>query len=249
MKTIPLLFALFLSLQLFGQGGVPPASGARGIAMGNTGVTFQDIHSAFGNQAGLAWLQGFSATVQGEQRFLIGEIRSVAAAAALPTSSGTFGLNIQYFGFEAFNEQRIGLAYGRQLLENFSIGAQVDLLNTRIQEYGSNMAVTFELGAQARISKQLIFGIHAYSPAEIKILEDEALPTVFSSGIAYLPSEKVFVTLELEKDIQFPLRVKGGFEYQVIDILLSESRFSNQPGAGFLRTRLAIRQRNSNRFS
>jgi len=216
-----LICTFIIAIPLFAQNGTPTVAGARGLAMGDASVTFRDINSAFSNQAGLAFLDGTSFTAFGEQRFLLAEIGSYSAALAYPTNSGTFGLVINYFGYENYNEQKIGLAYARKLFEGVAIGAQVDYLGTRIPEYGSTGKVTFELGVQADLLEKFIIGAHIFSPIRTQLTDDEidVIPTQLNVGITYLPTEKVMIALELEKDFDYTASFKGGIEYQLVDEL------------------------------
>lgn len=220
--TKGLIGSFFLLLTTFGltlaQNGLPPVAGARGAALGNSGVVFQDIYSSFSNQAGLAYLDGFSAGIMGEQRFLINEIRSLAAAAALPTSSGTFGMALHYFGFEVYNEQRIGLSYSRLLNEKIAIGAQFDYFSTRIQDYGSAGNVTFEVGLMAQVVDDLRMGVHVFNPIRAGLLEDEPFATTLKFGLAYEPGDQIMVIAEAEKEVDYPVRFKFGLEYEVVDV-------------------------------
>ena len=211
------------------QNGAPPAAGARAVAMGQTGATFTDINSIFANQAGLAHLESMAITAYGEQRFLVSEIRSIGLGAALPTASGTFGLTLHYFGFDQYNEQRIGLAYGRKLLEKLSIGAQFLMLNTRIPEYGNKAVFTFEVGALAELLPQLNLGFHLFSPARIQVTNEDNLPTVLKLGLSYLPSDKLTLLAELEKDIDYAARAKFGVEYQIAEPLFLRLGAATQP--------------------
>ena len=217
-----LFFVAFLLLQLpvvIAQNGVSPIGGARSIGMANTGVTFTDVNSLFSNQAGLAMLEQLTVTAFAEQRFQLAELQSVTAGAAIPTNSGTFGVSVNYFGFEDYNEQRAGIAYARKLMDKLSIGAQVLLLNTQIPEYGNKANVTFELGLLAQLLPQLNLGLHLYSPARIELAPDEYLPTVFKLGLSYLPSDNLTILAEVEKDIDYPVRTRIGAEYQLLDAL------------------------------
>jgi len=167
-----------------------------------------------------------SFTAFGEQRFMVAEIGSYSAALAYPTNSGTFGLAINYFGYENYNEQKIGLAYARKpyarkLFEGVAIGAQVDYIGTRIPEYGSAGKVTFELGVQANLLEHFVIGAHIFSPIRTQLTDNEidVIPTQLNVGIAYLPTEKVTIALELEKDFDYTASFKGGVEYQLVDEL------------------------------
>lgn len=212
---LPLLF-LFACLHGIAQNGALSTAGVRGIAMGQAGVAFQDVNSLFGNQAGLGLLEEVSGLAFAERRFLLDEIQSFSFGAAYPTPSGVFGLTLNYFGFEAYNEQRLGLAYGRKLFEGLSLGAQFLLLNTRIPDYGNKAAFTFELGLLAELAPQLKLGVHAFSPMRVELVEGSYIPTVLRLGLSYLPSDKLSLLAEVEKDIDYAARAKVGVEYYII---------------------------------
>jgi hypothetical protein len=232
MKTTSFLFTfliIFIVAPLFSQNGHFNIAGARASALGNTGVNFRDIQSVFSNQAGLARLENAAATVFGQQRFLLQELQQVGFGAALPTNSGTIGLNVQYFGNESYNEQKIGLAYGRKLMEKLSIGAQMNVLRTSIPEYGSLSTFTFELGLQSDINSQISLAAHLFNPLRLETVEGEILPTVLTLGAAYRPTPLTAVFLELEKDVSRPLMVKSGIEYQIVEALKLRTGIATNP--------------------
>lgn len=212
--TLALLFFVFRFAQA--QNGTPQNAGARGAALGNASVTFDDINSAFSNQAGLAFIDGISFTAYGERRFLTEGLNSYLFAAAVPYDKiGTFGVAINYFGFKDYNEQKIGLSYARKLAKNFSLGVQLDYLGTRIPNYGSAHAVTVEIGILAKLSEKVSLGAHAYNPVNAKVGPQDRLPTIFNLGVGYKASKKVLLNVQLEKDIyNFPLVARLGLEYR-----------------------------------
>ncbi|MCB0570660.1 MAG: hypothetical protein KDC66_12885 [Phaeodactylibacter sp.] len=229
MKHLLPTFFVLICLNAFAQNGALPAAGARGIAMGQAGVAFEDVNSLFGNQAGLASLETVSGLAFAERRFLLEELQSFSFGAAYPTSSGTFGLSLNYFGFEAYNEQRIGLAYGRRLFNRFAIGAQFLMLNTRIPDYGNKAAFTFELGALAELTPGLNLGVHIFSPARVEIADNAYLPTVLKIGLSYLPSDKLSLLAEVEKDIDYAARTKVGVEYYIAEPLALRLGVATRP--------------------
>lgn len=203
--------------------------GARSAAMGNVQTVFKDEQSLLGNQAGLGSLENYAVIVAVQRRFMLSELDAVAAGAALPTRSGTFGLLVQNFGFNAFRQQKVGLAYGRRLFENFYAGASFDYIQTRIPEYGSNGTVSVQIGLQALLSKQLLIGAHIANPAQVEIAEKDHLPTIFRLGLSWTPSSKTSLVFELENDLDFPLRAKGGIEYQAAQPLFLRVGFASNP--------------------
>jgi hypothetical protein len=184
--------------------------------MGNTGVAFNDIQSILNNQAGLASLTSFSLIIAAEQRFAVSELQSLAAGVAFPVSNGAFGLSLQHFGVALYNEQRIGLTYARSLSDNFAIGAQLIAHNTSIEEYGSKWTPALELGFLYKVTAYLYVGVHIFNPARIEMIKGEYLPTVLRLGFSYRPSENVLFAAEVSKDIDYPVQVRVGLEYQLV---------------------------------
>ena len=204
----------------FAQQGLPVTGGARGLAMGNASATFSDINSAFSNQAGVAMLEKPAFLAFGEQRFLVSALNTYAFAGVVPVKTyGSFGITANYFGYESYNEQKLGLLYARKLAKNFSLGVQLDYLTTRIPEYGMSQSFTFELGFLYKISQYVSVAGHTYNPVRVKLPNGEALPTLFKFGLAYNPSDEVTVTTELEKNINYPMSAKMGLEYRPLPLL------------------------------
>ena len=212
-------FFIVLSGSLLAQNGRPSGQGARGMAMGYSSVAFTGINSAFSNPAGLSDLETFEAALFAQQRFLIGDLSDFSMAAAIPTSSGVLGLSLQYFGVEAYNEQKIGLVYARPLMEKLSIGAQIDFLNTRIPEYGNAGLLTFGLGFRSQISEKFSIGGHLYSPVRVALTEEEDLPSILTLGIFYQASKQLGITAEVVKHLDYEISVRAGIEYMISKVL------------------------------
>lgn len=235
-------FAFILFLLITGsaiaQNGRPPVAGAQGMAMGNSSITLQGINSAFGNQAGLAYLESFEVSLFGQQRFLINDLGDYAIAAAYPTNSGVFGVSFQYYGIEAYNEQKVGLAYARKLIDKLSIGAQIDFLSTRIPEYGNNGLLTFEIGFHSQLTKELAIAGHIFSPMRVNVTEEEELPSYLKFGLSYSPAKQLLVVAEFVKHIDYDISFHGGIEYLIYKSFYLRAGFQTQPsqmtfGLGF----------------
>lgn len=234
-----LFFGAVSGFTLMAQGGITPIAGARGAGMGYVGVAFTDVQSALYNQAGLGFLEQTSATVFGEQRFLLADLRSLGAAFAVPTNSGTLALTAGYFGMPEYNEQRIGLGYGRELFPGTSIGAQINMFTSRIPDYGNTLNFNMEIGLQTLLLPKLRLGVHLANPVQTETREGDRMPTSFRAGLGYQTSDKLLVAFELEKDIDFPLRAKTGIEYRPAEQVQLRIGAATQPvavtmGAGYV---------------
>lgn len=230
MKTIYLIIILLLGNSLLtAQVGTPSVISAKSAGMGGTGVTFSDINGIFHNPASTANLQSLSATLAAERYFLGSPVQTFGLGIVYPSGFGAFGLNLQYSGIDLFNTQKVGFSYGRILFDRLSIGAQFDAINLQIKDYGAKAALTFEAGLLADLTRNLRWGIHVFSPANIEWVDGTPLPTVLTTGIAYLPSEKTFCTVEVEKDIDRAARFKAGVAYQFLDAFALRVGAATQP--------------------
>jgi len=209
-KLLPLVF--LFSVYVVGAQS-PPASGASRLA-GGTGVAVSGINSLFENQAGMAGMAGFGVITSASQPFTLSELNGVAVGVAIPFSSGVFGLRIQSFGFEEYRQNGAGLAFARKLGGRLSLGAQFDYWNLRIPEYGSDGIFSFEIGAQARLTEKLTLGTHVSNPIKIAWSDGSAIPAVFRVGAEWRLSAKAVLLAELEKDVDYPVRIKSGVVYQ-----------------------------------
>lgn len=224
-----LLFLLSGSIKsISAQNAFSTAAGAKGIGAGNANLTYTDIHSGFNNQAGLANLEGFSGVAYAENRFLLKELQLAAISFAKPTNSGTWGMMLQYFGFDEYNEQKVGLNYSRKLFEKFSIGAQFDFLNTQIKDYGNASTFTFEVGLKYEVLEKLTTGIHIFNPIRASIGVQE-LPSILQIGLTYRPTNYIAISGSVEKDSTLPYNLRMGIEYQLLEKIQFRAGFNSNP--------------------
>lgn len=205
--------------------------GARSMALGNSSVTFSDVWSIHHNQAGLAFQKDISAGIFYESKFLVPQMGLKGGVIAVPTSSGVFGLNLVSFGYSQYNESKFGLAYARTFGESLSFGLQLDYLRTQIAEnYGNKGVIAGEAGVQARLTRNLILGAHIFNLNRATGADNnEKIPTIMRAGLGYTFSDKVLVSVETEKDIDFNPIIKFGLEYHVIEALYLRAGASSQP--------------------
>ncbi|MEM1325035.1 MAG: hypothetical protein AAGI23_03725 [Bacteroidota bacterium] len=223
---VPLL--LFCASISVAQHQHRPLAGARSVGMGGTGLLFQDVHAVFSNPAGLAHLEAAAVLTFAEQRFVNSPIQRIGAAAAYPTTFGTIGGTIHNFGIEDYQERRIGLAYARQLFDNLTIGAQFNYFQTLQTFYGNRSLLNAEVGFQLRMSNELQLGAHIYNPIPVQFSEDLRLPSVFTTGLSYAPSERLMLMAELEKEMNDTLRFRAGVEYNFGDLFYMRAGVATQ---------------------
>ena len=208
--------------------------GGRSAGMGHASVTLSDVWSSHHNQAGLGWLTKVEAGVFAQNRFLVKEMNYMGFAYAHPVKSGAFALSFTNFGYSQYGESKLGLAYGMKFSERITGGVQINYHNTRIgNNYGSASVLSTEMGLQAKLTSTLELGLHLFNPTQAKLndFNDERIPTIMRLGMAYTFSNKVFITLEAEKDIDFPANFKAGIEYKANDKIYLRGGIGASPTA------------------
>lgn len=188
---------------------------------------FKDAFSFRANAASLAGVKNFSAGIYSERRFLLQELSSYSFAAALPTSTGNFGISGDYSGGSIYNETRLGLAYARRLGSKVDVGLQFHYFSMKAASYSSASAITFNAGAIFHITEQVQTGLHIYNPAGMKLGTEEKLPSVYAAGIGYDASPQLFIGAEVQKTEDQPLTVNAGLQYVFADKLIARGGISS----------------------
>jgi hypothetical protein len=222
MRKVLLLSILFYSTIAF-AGGDNFTAGARATSLGDASLTLTDVFSTTTNQAGLAFMNEVAFGIYTDRKFVSAKTNNFNAAVAVPFNSkiGTFGLSVNYYGYNLYNETKVGLAYARKFGTKFSIGIQFDYLRFFIAENGQKNLFTLEAGFQYKPWKVVTFATHIYNPIPYKIdkVFNERLPTIVKLGIGYEPSPKVLLAVEYQQDINHKPQFKGGIEYRPIKYL------------------------------
>jgi hypothetical protein len=227
-----ILILLFFASKLLFAGNENQYAGARSSGLANASVTLNDVWSSWHNQAGLGFVKNITGGIFHENRFLTKELSLSAAAIALPVKGGTFGLNFSSFGYKAYRETKYGLAFGKSFGDKIAGGIQIDYLTTQIADgYGKKGVLTGEAGFQFKLLKKLTIGAHIFNLSRTKIADynNERISTTIRLGFSYTFSDKVFVLVETEKDIDERPILKAATEYKVAKILFLRAGVSTNP--------------------
>ena len=226
MKFIYTIFLLIFSV-FFGKisaQNINSAIGARALAMGNATVTLRDNWSVGNNIAGIAGQKMHSAALSYHIPFGLTDFQTVGIVGnyVINNKSG-LGLSITRFGSSVYSEQRFGLGYAHKL-SNVSIGGKINYVQVAINDgsvgltQGNRSAIVFEVGGIMDISEKLSFGLHAYNVSTTKLRSDngeDRLPIILKAGASWKPIKKIFVNVEVEKDVDFKPNFKFGLDYEV----------------------------------
>ena len=226
---ILLLLVFLLPEIVFSQGVSHNAQSGKSAALSGINSTFTDIYSLAGNQAGMGWVTNFGAFAHAERRFLLKELTAASTGVLLPTRAGTFGITLDYFGFELFNEQKIGLAYGRKLIHNLTIGGQLDYFNMHTPDFGNQSAFTFELGAQLKLNKNLLLSSHTLNPIRTGFGNKDPIASNLKLGLNYKVNDAADLYCEYENDLNQISTFRAGLAYRPIHALEIRGSIRSNP--------------------
>lgn len=232
MKTLNTIVLIWIScFSLIAQQGNSPARGAQSLAMGGLGINLEGTDALFNNQAGLTSIEGFALQLNSERRFNLNELTAIALGVAYEAGDlGVFGIQISNFGFELYQEQKIGIAYARKLSKLLSIGLQMDWFNTTIETFGSKSLYTFELGIQANVTEEIQLAAHLFNPGQQELNEHSEIPTRLRLGLRYNISDGLYFISEADKRLDSPLNIHTGISYKIINSLDLRAGFNTNPG-------------------
>lgn len=204
------------------------------LGLGSYSTQHTDVFSFLNNQAALAQSKDVAVGVYGEKRFLLNATSMYAAAVAIPSKMGNFGVSMKYAGYKNFSENQIGLAYGRSLGSKVDLGIQFNYYGYKIPSYTSANAVDFEIGAIVHLTDQLNAGIHVYNPVGGNFSKtDEKLTSAYKVGLGYDVSEQFFISAEVVKEEDYPVNLNAGIQYQFVKQFFVRAGVSSATSTGY----------------
>jgi hypothetical protein len=191
-------------------------------------IHFSDVFSAAANPVSLARINKPSAGIYAERKFMLKELAYYQAIAAIPSKKGGFSLSMQSSGNTLFNELQFGVGYGRKLSEKIDLGARINYYLIKVSGYGAAGVLNAEIGALWHVTDQLLIGMHVYNPIGGRFGKEaeEKLPSVYTSGIGYEVSEKVFLSTEIVKKEDIPVTVNIALQYKFIEQFFLKTGFA-----------------------
>ncbi|TRX62197.1 hypothetical protein FNH22_02435 [Fulvivirga sp. M361] len=220
--------------------------GARASGLGNAFTTLDDAWSVFNNPGAIGLQKGTTSLFSIERHFSGVGLNNFGAGVLSSIGFGTGSISVFKFGDDLYNEQSLSTGYGNTF-GIASLGVRINYRQYQIKGLDSRGAVAIDFGGLAELSEELTFGafIRNINQARLSDFQDERIPTLFNAGIAYQPSEKLILSLEAEKDIDFDTRFKSGLEYTFLPKFsartgIQTAPFTNHFGMGFKTWRINI---------
>lgn len=246
MKIKLILVAFFFAAGLKAQVFMRTFDNAASIAFGGASIAYPGLAAGLNNDAQLGFGEKFGAFAGSAIPYGLGgwQTARFQGFVGLNANSG-LGIDIAHSGTDLYAEQRFRLIYGRKLGEKISLGGSIDALRADAGEYGSVTTATFGISMLAQALPKLWLGADIRNPLQ-QTIGDDLIPTVLRIGACWKPSTLFMLLAETEKDLERPFQIKGGFEYNPVNILVLRAGVRTAParigfGAGLrLRSGLSI---------
>lgn len=208
--------------------------GARAQGMGNASACLSDIWSLTNNIAGLAKTEGpeaaFSCHAIPDLKFF----NRMSAVFAAPVKGGVAGASFFRFGDELYNEQLVSFGYANTF-GLASLGLKANCIQHRAEGMETRTAFTVSFGGVATLTPRLIVGAHIVNINQ-PVIDDqsgESIPTRLIAGLSLLPSDKLIISGEIEKQLGHRPTLKTGLEYLALKKIAFRTGFNLHPHSGF----------------
>jgi hypothetical protein len=208
--------------------------GARAQGLGFASAALTDEWSVFNNIGGLAKVNQITTACTYEARPGIAAFNTMAAVAALPVPFGVTGIGIFRFGDDLYNEQLVTAGFSNTF-GLASLGVRLNYIQYHAKGFGNKGVLSLGFGGIAVLSSAFSIGAYITNMNQPTLSEDEErLPTTLTISVAFTPTDKLLVTAELEKDLEYTPLWKAGLEYEFYKKFWFRTGFNLEPNAAFI---------------
>ncbi|MBY0434533.1 MAG: hypothetical protein K2U26_10520 [Cyclobacteriaceae bacterium] len=226
------VITLFISARLAPAQSVSTLMGARPAGMGFVSTVLTDESSIFNNIGASGRLTRAASFFAYEVQPALKGANRMAAGMAIPIKFGVTSIGFFRFGDALYSEQTAGLGFSNTF-GIASLGARINYVQYSAEGFGTRSTLRIDFGGVAQITPQISVGAYVLNLGQAKISDSELLPVKLVAGIGFKPSEKLLLTTELEKDLDYRATVRAGLEYVIHKKVFARTGFNLNPSAGF----------------
>jgi len=185
------------------------------------------------NPASWAVLDTRTASVYAGQMYGLPELRHGTLSLHWPLWGTTFSGGSSTFGFEDYRETHLSVGAARAVqlgtARTLHLGATVRYYHVDVGRFGNAQTAGLHLGAIMQVLPLIHVGVHATNVNQPQWSDDTPLPRTLSVGAAYDLSDRVDLSADLFKDLDFPLRFRTGIEAAVLPMLVVRGGMQTAP--------------------
>jgi long-subunit fatty acid transport protein len=208
-------------------------TGAREAALSHAVVALSGSFSVFHNQAFLTESKSTSLGLSYRQPYLINGYCEGALSVVHPTKTAVFAIGVTQSSIATYKESEYGFAIAKKLGGKLSAGVLFNCFILNFPEVGRHKgSVMVDGGIRYRFSDRLALGVHLKNIVWSKIETFQyslKFPFVIRAGTAYLLTESILLTeeVDIEQDVGFGFRC--GTELALTDFFRIRGGLSTKP--------------------
>ncbi len=224
--VIVLCFLLFINI------AAQSNPGAREIALSHSGIATQrNSFCIFNNPAGLSRSQTRELGLYySPSPFGLKELANASAAYVEPFSFASFAVAFTTYGFNLYRENKIAFSASKSFYNYFYLGITAIYQTLTIKNYGRGNAINIILGGQVDLTDKLKLGFAIENLLRSSYgKEKNQIPVIYKTGLGYYLLKNLNLNISIEKELMFPVSVRGGIEYLPVKFIAIRAGVNNYP--------------------
>ncbi|MDR2475672.1 MAG: hypothetical protein LBD45_07420 [Bacteroidales bacterium] len=227
MKSVySLLFAVvFLHGRLYSGGGLD-FENARSKALGVSGISL----ASPANPSGISFFDSSVASITYGNRFSLKELAEFSAVLSYPNRWLDAGLAFSRFGYEHYNENRIGLSVARKLSATISAGLRFNYFFIHVSDVDEQpAALTTDIGCYWKPSDFVSVGFLFSNLMLMNSGVGNPLDKTACVGVSYRIIPELMLITEIETTFRHAAEYRFGIEYQPVENIFFRMGVSGKP--------------------
>lgn len=210
----------------------PHSSSARALAMASACCAVSaEPTQAIINPAAIGGAKGIRLSVSTVKPYGLADLQTQTAALVFSRSLWSCAGVWQQFGASLYREEMVALTMARSMGGKTAVGITLRHAGLQISRYGRSQALMVDCGLWTRPYPAMACGFSVSNLNEAKIGRcREPLPKIFRWGVALSPLPAVQITIDVSKDIHYPIDFSLGVELLLQSILCLRAGTGSEPG-------------------
>lgn len=225
---INITFLLFVGTKCFAQSYAGAEFNSMGYSASQTCFT---SFSLFNNPASLSENKIIQAGISYTPApFGIKELSTFHASLNFSSNIGGFAVGYSDYGFDLYSEKKFLISYGRNIINDFSIGASLIYNSLSITNYGNNGIISANLGALYNVSNKIKIGASIENITNTSYGKyNNQLDRSYWFGASYIFSDELQLSAALSKYYSEQEAFRIGCEYYLLNYLPVRCGYISEP--------------------
>jgi len=215
---------------------IPDFVGSQAAAMGGVSTLLPSVWSSANNPGALGNLKNTEIALNHQQLYGQKELAFTSFSGAYKHRSGVWALYANKWGYEWYQYNQLGAAFGKSLSNKWSAGINCSYNQFSFGDnyYGKASNIRVGFGSLAKLPNKLSIGFYIQNLHRPNVLKDgtEKDEPSFTAGMGYKASTNTFLAIEAFQQLNQPLCLRMGMEFAHKEKYFFRTGISTQPFSG-----------------